>query len=47
MTNDNPGSNREAREYPFKGLCISGFAMLFFYIHPHSCDDRSDSHKLA
>lgn len=30
MTNDNPGSNREAREYPFKGLCISGFAMLFF-----------------
>ena len=27
---DNPGTFHEEREYPFKGLCISGFAMLFF-----------------
>lgn len=27
---DNPGTLHEEREYPFKGLCISGFAMLFF-----------------
>lgn len=28
--NDNPGTFEEERERPFKGLCISGFAMLFF-----------------
>ena len=27
---DNPGFASEQREYPFRGLCISGFAMLFF-----------------
>lgn len=27
---DNPGTHKEQREYPFGGLCISGFAMLFF-----------------
>lgn len=27
---DNPGSVLEEQERPFKGLCISGFAMLFF-----------------
>lgn len=27
---DNPGTSCENREYPFGGLCISGFAMLFF-----------------
>lgn len=27
---DSPGTSNEQREYPFRGLCISGFAMLFF-----------------
>ena len=27
---DNPGTVHEQREYAFKGLCVSGFAMLFF-----------------
>lgn len=27
--NDDPGFN-EAREYPYSGMCISGFSMLFF-----------------
>ncbi|MBD5225884.1 MAG: SPFH domain-containing protein [Bacteroidales bacterium] len=27
---DNPGTNKEEQERTFKGLCISGFAMLFF-----------------
>lgn len=27
---DNPGTIHEQREYPFKGLCVSGFVMLFF-----------------
>lgn len=27
---DNPGTLNEEREHPFHGLCISGFAMLFF-----------------
>lgn len=27
---ENPGTRNEQREYPFRGLCISGFAMLFF-----------------
>ncbi len=27
---DSPGTSNEQREYPFRGLCISGFARLFF-----------------
>lgn len=27
---DDPGTFRENNEYPFRGLCVSGFAMLFF-----------------
>lgn len=27
---DDPGTLRERNEYPFRGLCVSGFAMLFF-----------------
>ena len=27
---DNPGTFHEEREYPYKGLCISGLSMLFF-----------------
>lgn len=30
VKSDNPGTMSEQREYPFRGLCISGFAMLFF-----------------
>lgn len=30
--NDPVGTNREKKEYPFKGLCLSGFLALFFVI---------------
>ncbi len=30
IVDENPGTRNEQREYPFRGLCISGFVMLFF-----------------